>query len=97
MSQLGKPFLKKSHKKTFKTENQCQNAACEEKSTSKKRKFASHKKLGLEGAINGQTSMKKNPIQTVEKTVQVKVKLPHVNKKSQARTRTFVQTPFSLT
>ena len=32
MSELGKPFLKKSdEKKTKKTENQCQNAASENK------------------------------------------------------------------
>ena len=38
----------------------------------------------------------KNPIQKIEKTVKIKVKLPHVNKKSPARKRIFVQTPFSL-
>ena len=48
MSELGKPFLKKSDKKPeTKTENQCQNAACEQKTTSEKRKFGSNKKLGL--------------------------------------------------
>ena len=30
-----------------------------------------------------------------KKTVKIKVKLPHVNKKPLARKRTFVQTPFS--
>ena len=38
---------------------------------------------------------KKNPIQKTEKTVKLKVKLPHVNKKPLARKRIFVQTPFS--
>ena len=38
----------------------------------------------------------KNPIQKTEKTVKIKVKLPHVNKKPLARRRIFVQTPFSL-
>ena len=41
MNDLGKPFLRKSDKKT---ENQCQNAACEQKTTSGKRKFVSNKK-----------------------------------------------------
>ena len=34
-------------------------------------------------------------IQKIEKTVKIKVKLPHVNKKPLARKRIFVQTPFS--
>ena len=38
---------------------------------------------------------KKNPIQKMEKTVKIKVKLPHVNKKPLPRNRIFVQTPFS--
>ena len=37
---------------------------------------------------------KKNAIQKIEKTVKIEVKLPHVNKKSLARKRIFVQTPF---
>ena len=41
MSELGKHFLKNSDKKT---ENQCQNAACEQKTTSEKWKFGSNKK-----------------------------------------------------
>ena len=43
----------------------------------------------------GKTIWKKNPIQKIEKTVKIKVKLPHVNKKPQARKRIFVQTLFS--
>ena len=39
----------------------------------------------------------KNPIQKIKKTVKIKVKLPHVNKKPLARKRIFVQTPFSRT
>ena len=39
--------------------------------------------------------LEKNPIQKIEKTVKIKVKLPHVNKKPLARKRIFVQTPFS--
>ena len=38
----------------------------------------------------------KNPIQKIEKTVNIKVKLPHVNQKPLPRNRIFVQTPFSL-
>ena len=39
--------------------------------------------------------LEKNRIQKIEKTVKIKVKLPHVNKKPLARKRIFVQTPFS--
>ena len=37
----------------MKTENQCQNAACEQKTTSQKWKFVSNKKLGIEWTVNG--------------------------------------------
>ena len=43
---MGKPFLKK-HINKKKTENRCQNAACEQKTTSEKWTFDSNKKLGL--------------------------------------------------
>ena len=39
--------------------------------------------------------LEKNPIQKIEKTVKIKVKLPHVNEKPLARKWIFVQTPFS--
>ena len=39
--------------------------------------------------------LEENPIQKIEKTVKVKVKLPNVNKKPLARKRIFVQTPFA--
>ena len=39
--------------------------------------------------------LEKNPIQKIEKTVNIKVKLPHVNKKPLATKRIFVHTPFS--
>ena len=39
--------------------------------------------------------LRKNPIQNIEKTVKIKVKLQHVNTESLARKRIFVQTPFS--
>ena len=46
--------------------------------------------------MNGlENRLEKNPIQKTEKTVKIKVKLPHVNKKPLARKRNFVQTPFS--
>ena len=37
-----------------------------------------------------------NPIQKIEKTVKIKVKLPHMNKKPLARKRIFVQTILSV-
>ena len=45
--------------------------------------------------MDWENHLEKNPIQKIEKTVNIKVKLPHVNKKPLARKRTFVQTPFS--
>ena len=39
--------------------------------------------------------LEKNPIKKIEKTVKIRVKLPHVNKKPPPRNRIFVQTPFS--
>ena len=38
--------------------------------------------------------LEKNPIQQIKKTVKIRVKLPHVNKKPLPRNRIFVQTPF---
>ena len=45
--------------------------------------------------MNGLEKALKNPIQKIEKTVKIKVKLPNVNKKPLARKQIFVQTPFS--
>ena len=45
--------------------------------------------------MDWENHLEKNPIQKIEKTVKIKVKLPHVNKKPLARKRIFVQTPFS--
>ena len=39
--------------------------------------------------------VRKNLIKKIEKTVKIKVRLPHVNKKPVARKRIFVETPFS--
>ena len=95
MSELEKPFLKKNQIKKLKKKIRYQNAACEQNTTSEKWKFGSQKKLGLEWAINGLGKpFRKNPIQKIEKTVKIKVKLPHVDKKPLARKRNFVQTPF---
>ena len=45
--------------------------------------------------MDWENHLEKNPIHKIEKTVKIKVKLPHVNKKPLARKRIFVQTPFS--
>ena len=53
MKELGSSFLKKSQIKKFKkAENQCQNAACEQTTTSEKKTFGSNKKLGLERTMS---------------------------------------------
>ena len=45
--------------------------------------------------MDWENNLEKNPIQKIEKTVKIRVKLPHVNKKQPARKRFVVQTPFS--
>ena len=45
--------------------------------------------------MDWENQLEKNPIQKIEKTVKIKVKLPHVNKKLLARKRIFVKTPLS--
>ena len=45
--------------------------------------------------MDWENHLEKNPIQKIEKTVKIEVKLPHVNKKPLARKRIFVQTPLS--
>ena len=45
--------------------------------------------------MDWENHFEKKPIQKIEKTVKIKVKSPHVNKKSLARKRTFVETPYS--
>ena len=42
--------------------------------------------------MDWENHLEKNPMQKIEKTVKIKVKLPHVNKKPLARKRIFVQT-----
>ena len=44
MSELDKPFLINQIKNIKKKQNQSQNAVCEQKTTSEKRKFGSNKK-----------------------------------------------------
>ena len=45
--------------------------------------------------MDWENHLEKEPIQKIEKTVKIRVKLPHVNKKPLPRNRIFVQTPFS--
>ena len=45
--------------------------------------------------MDWENHLDKNPMQKIEKTVKIKMKLPHVNKKQLARNQIFVQTPFS--
>ena len=53
------------------------------------------KKLGLELTMNGSGKPFKKIRSIKLKTLQIKMKLSHVNKKPLARKRIFVQTPFS--
>ena len=74
-NQISKKNLKK------KTENQCQNAACEQKTTSEKGKFDSNKIPGLEGTMNELVKpFRKKFCPKYWKTVKINVKLPLVNK-----------------
>ena len=45
--------------------------------------------------MDWKNQLEKNPIQKIEQTVKIRVKLPHVNKKPLPRNLIFVQTPFS--
>ena len=45
--------------------------------------------------MDWENHLEKNLIQKIEKTVKIRVKLPHLNKKPLPRNRIFVQTPFS--
>ena len=45
--------------------------------------------------MDWKNQLEKNSAKKIEKTVKIKVKLPHVDKKPLARKRIFVQTPFS--
>ena len=50
--ELGKPFLKIQIKNKYKPENQCQNAACEQKPIARNGNLAQTKKLDLEWTVN---------------------------------------------
>ena len=45
--------------------------------------------------MDWENHLEKTRSKKIEKTVKIKVKLPHANKKPLARKRIFVQTPFS--
>ena len=45
--------------------------------------------------MDWENHLETNPLQKNEKTVKIRVKLPHVNKKPLPKNRNFVQTPFS--
>ena len=45
--------------------------------------------------MDWENHLQRNPIQKIEKTVKIRVELPHLNKKPLPRNRIFVQTPFS--
>ena len=71
MSELKKPILKNRIKKNFKKiENQCQNAASEQKTSSNKLKFVSNKKKPRPRRNDEwirKNHLEWNPIQTIEK------------------------------
>ena len=81
---IEKSILKKNQNKKIRNKQKInvKMPHVNKKTTSEKWKFNSNKKLGLEWALNGLGKpIKKNPIQKIEKTVKIRVKLPHVNKK----------------
>ena len=79
MSELGKPFLKKSDNK--KKQNQCQKASKENKNPLARNVNLILTKKGLEWTMNGLGKpFRKNPVQKIEKKTKTEVKLPHVNK-----------------
>ena len=97
MSELRKPFQKNQIKKIRKKQKiNIKMLHVNKKTTSEKWKFNSNKKQGLEWAVNGLGKpFRKKSDPKIEKTVKIRVKLPHVNKKPLLRNRIFVQTPFS--
>ena len=96
---IEKTILKKSDQKIRKKKQKInvKMPHVNKKTTSEKGKFNSNKKLGIEWAVNGlgKPFRKKIRSKKSKKTVKIRVKLPHVNKKSLPRNRIFVQTPFS--
>ena len=94
---IGKTIKNKIRSKNRKnSKNQSEIFTCEQKTTSEKGKLGSNKKLFLERTMNGLGEpIRRKSGPKIEITVKIKVKFPHVNKKLLARTRIFVQTPFS--
>ena len=78
MSELEKPISKNQMKKT---ENQCQNAVCEQKNQKREKEiwFKRKTRPRMNYEWIAKTISKKN-IQKNEKTVKTKVRLPHANK-----------------
>ena len=68
MPELGKPFLSKSDKKK---QDQCQNAACEQKTQARNGNSVQTKKPGLERIMNELRKPLKNPIQKIEKSEKI--------------------------
>ena len=90
-----KPFIENQVKNINKKQKINQNAACEQKTISEKWKFGSNKKrASMNSEWVEKTIWKKIRSKKSRKTVKIKMKLPHVNKKPLARKRTFVQTQF---
>ena len=99
MSELRKPFKKNQNKNIRnKQKINVKMPHVNKKTTSEKWKFNSNKKLGLEWAVNWLGKpFRKNLIQKIEKTVKIRVKLPHVNKKTTTEKPNFCSnTIFSL-
>ena len=92
-----KTFLKKSNKKTEKKQKiNVKMPHVNKKPLARNWNLIQTKKLGLEWAVNGLGKpFRKKPIQKIEKTVKIRVKFPHVNKRPLPINRIFVQTPFS--
>ena len=75
-----RPHINVKNSINDKKQYQCQNGACEQKTTNEKRNFGSNKKLGLERTTDGlEKPFRKKSHQENKKTVKIQVKLPHVN------------------
>ena len=95
MRELGKPFRDKKIKK--KTENQSQNATCEQKSTSKKnlvQRKKSRPRMNFE--LIGKTIKKTVRSKKNKKTVKIKMKCRIWTKKSLAKANFCSNAVFSL-
>ena len=98
MSELGAPLRKKSDRKIEKTVNiKVKFPYVNKKPLTRIGNLVQAKKLGLERTMNelGKPFRKKSDPRNKKKTLKIKAKLPHVNKKPPARKRFFVQTSFS--